>query len=217
MFASVQNEVNDRLNAVETILKSVKDGLVPDTEETLVNNVRKGVFFVVLYGALEYTITATVSVVIRTLNERAVNINSLRPRLLSIALHPQFDALKDARSKMWIKRLDLLQKIELNDLFGAEDSLLPVQNGNIKYKSIEFIWELFGLSSDVLPEKRIHGLFDTLAENRMSIAHGRKTPQEVGRNYTKNELDFFYTLFKSYLSYVISSFETYVNNQEYLL
>ena len=45
---------------------------------------------------------------------------------------------------MWVKRLDLLQKIELNDFFGAEDTLLPVQNGNIKFKSLEFIWELFG-------------------------------------------------------------------------
>lgn len=217
MFASVQNEVNDRLNAVETILKSVKDGIVSDAEDALVNNVRKGVFFVVLYGALEYTITATVSAVIRTINERSVNINSLRPRLLSIALHPQFDALKDARSKMWVKRLDLLQKIELNDFFGAEDTLLPVQNGNIKFKSLEFIWELFGLSSGILPEKRMYGLFDTLAENRMSIAHGRKAPQEVGRSYTKSDLDFFYTSFKNYLSYLISSFEAYVQNQEYLL
>ena len=204
MFASVQNEVNDRLNAVETILKSVKDGIVSDAEESLVNNVRKGVFFVVLYGALEYTITATVSAVIRTINERSVNINSLRPRLLSIALHPQFDALKDAR-------------IELNDFFGAEDTLLPVQNGNIKYKSLEFIWELFGLSSGILPEKRMYGLFDTLAENRMSIAHGRKAPQEVGRSYSKSDLDVFYTSFKNYLSYLISSFEAYVQNQEYLL
>lgn len=217
MFASVQNEVNDRLNAVETILKSVKDGIVSDAEDALVNNVRKGVFFVVLYGALEYTITATVSAVIRTINERSVNINSLRPRLLSIALHPQFDALKDARSKMWVKRLDLLQKIELNDFFGAEDTLLPVQNGNIKFKSLEFIWELFGLSSGILPEKRMYGLFDTLAENRMSIAHGRKAPQEVGRSYSKSDLDVFYTSFKNYLSYLISSFEAYVQNQEYLL
>ena len=204
MFASVQNEVNDRLNAVETILKSVKDGIVSDAEEALVNNERKGVFFVVLYGALEYTITATVSSVIRAINERSVNINLLRPRLLSIALHPQFDALKDARSKMWVKRLDLLQKIELNDFFGAEDTLLPVQNGNIKFKSLEFIWELFGLSSGILPEKRMYGLFDTLAENRMSIAHGRKAPQEVGRSYSKSDLDVFYTSFKTYLSYVIS-------------
>ena len=109
----------------------------------------------------------------------------------------------------------LCELIESDDVIN--NFLVMVKDGNIKYKSIEFIWELFGLSSDVLPEKRIHGLFDTLAENRMSIAHGRKTPQEVGRNYTKNELDVFYTLFKSYLSYVISSFETYVNNQEYLL
>ena len=217
MFASVQNEVNDRLNAVETILKSVKDGIVSDAEDALVNNVRKGVFFVVLYGALEYTISATVSAVIRTINERSVNINSLQPRLLSIALHPQFDALKDARSRMWVKRLDLLKKIEFNDLFGADDNLLPVQNGNIKFKSIEFIWELFGLSSDVLPEKRMYGLFDTLAENRMSIAHGRKAPQEVGRSYSKSDLDVFYTSFKNYLSYLISSFEAYVQNQEYLL
>ena len=182
MFASVQNEVNSRINAVETILRSIQDGVVLDVEDTLVNNVRKGVFFVVLYGALEYTITSAVYTVIRTINERSVNINSLQPRLLSIALHPQFDALKDARSKMWVKRLDLLQKIEFNDLFGADDNLLPVQNGNIKFKSIEFIWELFGLSSEVLPEKRMYGLFDTLAENRMSIAHGRKSPQEVGRS-----------------------------------
>lgn len=217
MFASVQNEVNSRINAVETILRSIQDGVVLDAEDTLVNNVRKGVFFVVLYGALEYTISAAVSTVIRTINERSVNINSLQPRLLSIALHPQFDALKDARSKMWVKRLDLLQKIEFNELFGADDNLLPVQNGNIKFKSIEFIWELFGLSSEVLPEKRMYGLFDTLAENRMTIAHGRKSPQEVGRSYSKSDLDVFYTSFKTYLSYVISSFEAYVQNQEYLL
>ncbi|MBQ8855033.1 MAG: hypothetical protein IJV84_01585 [Bacteroidales bacterium] len=73
------------------------------------------------------------------------------------------------------------------------------------------------ISSGILSEKRMYGLFDTLAENRMSIAHGRKAPQEVGRSYSKSDLDVFYTSFKNYLSYLISSFEAYVQNQEYLL
>lgn len=217
MFASIQYETNRRMFAAESILNEIKDGLISDATENNINNVKKGVFFVALYGALEYTLTEVVSVTIRCINAKNVDVKLLRPRLLSLAFNPQFNAVKEASARQWEKRHDLLLLLECPTLFQAEDHLRPLPSGNIKFKSINFAWELFGLSSDVVPDKRIQGLFDSLANNRMAVAHGRITPQDVGRDYTKGELVNFYNSIKSYLAYIITSFEDYVKNEEYLL
>jgi len=54
-----------------------------------------------------------------------------------------------------------------------------------------------------------------LADNRMKVAHGRESASTVGAGYTAADLNTFYTEVRDYIAYLISCFESYIDNQEY--
>lgn len=107
-------------------------------------------------------------------------------------------------------------ELELNKNFYSCDTLLPCPTGNIKFENIDFIWKVFGITSKSTNDQTVIGLLKTLAENRMAIAHGRKTPQDIGRNYSKQDITKFYSSIKKYCEYILTSFEQYFSNKDYL-
>ena len=215
MFEDIQIEANNRLTAARVLCDKVSSTPATDAMEEMYNNTCKGMFFVVLYGALEYTLTSVVSATIQTINDRNINFDLLKPRLLSLSLDSKCEAIRNGRNKRWLKQHELFTTFENPTAFEAETSIFPAERGNIKYKQIAFMWEVFGLSAPVLPENRYQGLFEPIAENRMKIAHGRFSPQEVGRQYSKNDIVTYHDNIKNYCSYVFTCFENYCVNREY--
>ncbi len=45
------------------------------------------------------------------------------------------------------------------------------------------------MTTPVVPESRLIGRIDELVENRNAIAHGRRTPEEVGGRYSTSEIE----------------------------
>lgn len=215
MFEDIQIEVSNRLSAAKALCDKVSSSPCKDQMEEMYNNTCKGLFFVILYGALEYTLTSVVSATIQVINDENINIDLLKPRLLSLAMDPKCEAIRNGRNKRWLKQHELFTTFEAPPVFSAETSLFPAERGNIKYKHICFMWSVFGLNNPVIPEAKYQGLFEPIAENRMKIAHGRTSPQEVGKNYTKNEIIMYHEGIKKYCSYVLSCFEAYCTNREY--
>lgn len=137
-YRAIQTEINDRIGAIDIIINSINGDLLKNKPE---DNIFKGLFFVLLYGVLEYTITSTVSATIHNINTSSVKIDLLKPCLLSIALDPKFEAIKNSNNQKWKKRHELLIELELNKNFYSCDTLLPCPTGNIKFENIEFYME----------------------------------------------------------------------------
>ena len=79
-------------------------------------------------------------------------------------------------------------------------------------------WELFSQVQDVDAKQmneRIATRLSNLADNRMKVAHGRESASTVGAGYTAADLNTFYTEVRDYIAYLISCFESYIDNQEY--
>lgn len=216
MFEDIQIEASNRLSAAKALCDKVSASPIIDQMEEMYNNTCKGMFFVVLYGALEYTLTSVVSATIQVINDENITIDLLKPRLLSLAMNPKCEAIRNGRNKRWLKQHELFTTFEAPPVFSAETSLFPAERGNIKYKQISFMWSVFGLNNPVIPDSRYQGLFEPIAENRMAIAHGRTSPQEVGRLYSKSDIIKYHDNIKNYCSYVFSSFEAYCSNREYV-
>lgn len=95
------------------------------------------------------------------------------------------------------------------------DALYPTTTGNIKLPQIEGIWRTFGIATTARMNERIATRLSNLADNRMKVAHGRESASTVGAGYTAADLNTFYTEVRDYIAYLISCFESYIDNQEY--
>jgi hypothetical protein len=211
MFSDIDSETTRRLLESKVILDYAK------VQESSRQNASlyKGLFFVPLYGALEYTATSVVQRCISKLNEKRCDISSLKPTLYSLIFDKECNSLIDSRDKKWTKRYDLFSKMNTTHPCHIEEHLFPTSTGNIKYQQMESIWKTFGISADVINTDRVRGRLDTLAENRNKIAHGRELPSSVGSAYTTSELEDFYNLISSYCSYILSVFEAYLDTEEF--
>ena len=216
MFSDINSESTRRLTEAKSLLNLIKQ------EDTLQQfsfdpKIHKGVFFVLLYGALEYTLTASVQRCIVEINNRNYKIQLIKPALYSLIFNKECDAIMDARDKKWTKRHDLFSQVKSDKICCIEDNLFPTGTGNIKYKQIDSIWKTFGISSLPIPRLDLKSRLSDLADNRNKIAHGRELSAMVGGNYTVSEIEIIYNCISEYCSYITISFEDYINNEGCLI
>lgn len=211
MFSDIDSETTRRLLESKVILDYAKD------QESLRHNAAlyKGTFFVLLYGALEYTVTASVQRCLSKLNERGIDVSEIKPTLYSLVFNDECNSLADSKDKKWTKRYELFSKLNERQTCHIDEHLFPTSTGNIKYRQMESIWKTFGISANVVNSNRVIGRLDTLADNRNKIAHGRELPSTIGSAFTISEIEDFYNLISSYCSYILSVFQGYLNAEEF--
>lgn len=216
MFTDINSESIRRLTEAKSIITIIKNRELL-RQCSLDSRIYKGSFFVLLYGALEYTITSSVQRSITFLNRHNYDTQNLKTTLYSLVFHNECNAIMDARDKKWSKRYDLFSQINTNKICYIEDSLFPTSNGNIKFEQMESIWKTFGISAEVCTDPKIKRRLSEIADNRNKIAHGRELASTVGALYTTAEIENIYNDISAYCSYITSIFDDYITNEEFLV
>ena len=211
MFDEVATESTKRLNDSKQILLYLNS-----LEGVNDSKVFKGIFFVLLYGALEYTISHCVQQCINEINNTSTNYTALKTTLYALIFDSECTAIMNARDKKWQKRYELFSLISKDETRVINDTLFPCTIGNMKYNQLESIWKTFGITEPIVQDLSLKSRLSELTDNRNKIAHGRETASDVGRNYDNTRLENIYNEISGYCSYVIDVFRNYVNNQKYL-
>lgn len=215
MLEDITNKSNIRLGNVRELLLKINDNNKKDIQDPT-TKIYKGLFFIVLYGAFEYTIVNCVQKCLSEINNKHCRIKDIKATLYCLVFNNECNALMDARNKKWEKRYELFSKIENNsDECNIIDSLSPIQQGNIKYNHLKSLWKIFDISSEVITDIKLRVRFEELVENRNAIAHGREPCASVGQRYTANDLANIFDDISEYCSYVIETFKDYIINQEF--
>ena len=220
MFSGIRAEIEQReryINALISTLSADSINTALDVSVSLKDNVLKGLFFVQLYGLLEHTISSSLTIVINVINNSSSPIANIRPRLWSLHFMPECNAIRDGKAKLWEHQHKLFYKLEENEIFKAEDTLSPLPQGNIKGKHISFLWELLGIEEPVFRDSSVIGYLQTLADNRMAVAHGRMSSYDIGRNYTNNEIRNIKEKIITYCYDLVLALERYISEEKYLL
>lgn len=107
--------------------------------------------------------------------------------------------------------------LNLYEAVAVGAALAYLKNGTINTEGVEeWIANSFGMKENVLPRNEIGGYIQEMVDNRNYIAHGNKTPKEVGRNFTildlKNRCDYM----EEVCNYVIAEYEAYIQERKYL-
>ena len=220
--AQIHNNVDSRLAEVQKLLALIRKLEALATEErdqvsAENSTVLRGLFFVHLYGALEYSITLSVQVLLQEMTKVAVPFNGFEHLLHVIALDAQFRSLADPGLKLkWQKRRELLNKQVSSEMCSLNDTVFQDQLQNIWYHTLHTIFDFLCVPSDAVPEVRMRGYLDEIVENRNAIAHGRQSAQEVGRRTTSTDLGERLDAVTKVVNHVIVSFEDYLENRHFV-
>lgn len=219
MFSAVSQDSTKRLLEAKSLLDLCSNDV---HDELTVNRdaVFKGAIYVLLYGALEFTITHCVSRTIEILNSKTLNLYDILPSLWGLVYDADCTRMEMAGvNKKWENRYKLFKELTKDKVVAQiESSLFPSSNGNIKEQQLDRVWKTLGLKAPMFePDKQYvrQSLMD-LANGRMAIAHGRECSSVIGSRKTKEELEQLYDSISRYCSYLIECFTQYISQEEYL-
>lgn len=177
----------------------------------------KGLFFIHLYGAYEFTVTRMVEETLQVLNAQNLTVVDCKPALLGLILDPQCHALKDAgRDKVWMKRTEMFNLVNSNLPVNIPISVFPTSGRNLSCSELDSIWAVFGLAGSPLPHPRITTRIQEVISKRNEIAHGENTPAQIGRRYSLNDLTLILNDMDLLCTHLIQSFSSYLTRSEFL-
>lgn len=219
MFTEVSLNSTKRLLEAKRLMDLCSDDKF-DEEQATTDSVLKGVVYVLLYGALEFTITHCVSRTIEILNDKTLNLYQVLPSLWGLIYDSACKRIETAgTNKKWENRYKLFKELTKDKVIEQiESTLFPSSNGNIKEQQLDRVWKTFGLKAPMFePEHMLvkQTLLD-LANGRMAVAHGRECASQIGSLKSSSDLEELYDSISRYCSYLIECFTQYINQEEYL-
>ena len=219
MFSVVSLDSTKRLLEAKRLLELCSHNNF-DEEQATTDTVLKGVVYVLLYGALEFTITHCVSRTIEILNKKTLNLYQVLPSLWGLIYDSACKRMETAgTNKKWENRYKLFKELTKDKVIEQiESSLFPSSNGNIKEQQLDRVWKTFGIKAPMFEPEHMsikQTLLD-LANGRMAVAHGRECASQIGSLKSSSDLEELYDSISRYCSYLIECFTQYINQEEYL-
>ena len=219
MYSAVSTDSTQRLLEAKALIDITKDTAL-NLKSTYNETILLGCAYVLLYGALEFTITQCVYRTIEILNNQSLKLYEVNPALWGLIYNGDCMRMEMAgENKKWENRYKLFHQMTKTETVGRiEDALFPSSNGNIKERQLMRVWQTFGLKSPMIEpgQEIINSRLNELAEGRMGVAHGREKASYRGGQKSVEELTNLYNAISRYCSYIISCFVQYIQNKEYL-
>ena len=186
MFSSVVLESSDRIRQATLQLANIKKmEFEAGTSSQDIIKIHKGLFFISLYAAIEFTITASSSQFLSALQIDPQKPIDYKKYILCSALNSEFNALTSGAKKgIWNKKVQLLDSIFSDQVAEFDNTVFPTDGRNITYNELADVWKLFHLPEPIVPEGIHPWLISEIKNHRNAIAHGREKADTIGGRFT---------------------------------
>lgn len=216
MFSTIKRTSAQRITEVREYLDYFYPLIpAPPTITPRYFNTFKGLVFVQLYGVIEHTVSITLVKVIEIINNDQVNIQDLKPLILSMALSAEFDSLIQVNTKKWDKRIELFKKYINNNHTNIPSNTMPTNGGNFTSAQLESIWNAFSITDNIFGDDSFKWRLQEIVRHRIDIAHGNDSAANIGSRFTPADLYARISDVSNYCSYFISVFEDYATHKKY--
>jgi hypothetical protein len=209
MFPALKTEIEDRFADMALFFDATK-GFTGDNEMTA-----KGLMFVQVYAAYEYTICRVVELAIDAIKAHNHKLRDLSPPLLALFLDPELRSLRDVGHKgVWERRIKLFERaFSAARLDISADTEIPHDGSHFRYTQLEMIFQVFGITRLPVRRRRHIPRINEVVGHRNQIAHGSETAEDVGRRYSRSEISHIMKQMKSVCILQVDVFEAYCDKK----
>ncbi|MCC6340866.1 MAG: hypothetical protein IT166_01635 [Bryobacterales bacterium] len=204
-------EVRDYLHLIQTVQPAAPI-VKPDWIAA------KGLFFVHLYAAYEFTVTAAFRTTLQVLGSSGLTLATCHPAFLSVALDAELKAVfASGNKKHWEKRRALFQGIKSSSPLQLNDNLLPTDGSHFRTRHLQCLWDTLCIKDPVVPRPPLMGRIDELVENRNNVAHGRESAVAIGGRYSVPDLRKRYDDVHEVCTYLLQVLAKYLTDKQYIV
>lgn len=176
----------------------------------------KGLFFVYLYGAYEFTINEGVRALNASITASGVALSDCKPALLSLALDAELKSFAQAiGGPKWRLRHKLFERLGTADTVNIGATLNPTAGRNVDIEQLRLLFTSFAISNPLFPRPEIEFRISELVRNRVDVAHGNQSAAQVGGRYTLAELGERFRDIDELCTYLIDTFQNYLLSRSY--
>lgn len=210
MFEDIKEEMIRKFRELKLWVSSING-------DSQYNVIEHGLFFVYIYGIYEEIVRQVVSTTIDKLNGANITIDKCIYELYSLIFSEEYDGIYSVGNEhKWEKRWKIAEKLDQNEIVIISHDLFPTDGRNLRYRQLDSIAKSFGMKENILPRNEIGGYIQEMVDNRNFIAHGNKSPREVGREYTIDELLKRCEYILEVCTYIVDVYERYIVDQQFL-
>ncbi|KAB7832670.1 MAE_28990/MAE_18760 family HEPN-like nuclease [Streptomyces mobaraensis] len=187
----MENEFRQRINVVRKLLDATdtSPGAAGVNSPIDVSRETRGLSIVLLYAAYENLLKGVSRTLLESATQLKLGNRRLKPEFQLFAVHSKLRALTDTPAKQIWKGAG---RSVIEALFGKSCSInsniFPNDGSHMKTPQVVTLCEVYGLNPPAPILQEAWGRINTVVSERNSIAHGQRTPEEVGRNYSIGEL-----------------------------
>ena len=165
--------------------------------------------FLLLYNLVESTMRNAIEAIFDEFKNQSISFDQLKPEIKMIVLQN----LKNRSPKKIHLHINQISLDIITATFEREELF----SGNVDARLIKEIAKKYGFScqTDFAKTKNGQNLV-VIKDNRIDLAHGLKSFEDVGRDKTIEELLEIKEEVIQYLRQILENIKTYLDNQEYL-
>jgi hypothetical protein len=221
MFSAVSVESADRIRqaALQLVYAKKLEEKKEDIDSTLEELIRiqKGLIFVSLYSAIEFTLTSSVSQFLTAIQRNPKKPFEYKKYLLCTVMNAEFNAIIDCSKKtVWKNKAKLMDCLFSDDPVNIDNAVFPTDGTNISHNQISEIWRLFHLPNPILPDGVHPWLLNEIKEHRNAIAHGRERAATIGGRFSVELLEKRHESVALLCAHIVSSFEEHFKSKAFL-
>lgn len=211
-----RDELIRRLVAIQHILDATHIS-PPPLGITDAGREARGLAIVLLFASYENLLTSLCRRLLEIAATLHVGNRRLRKGFRLFAVHKQLYSVSNvSEGKIWRgKGLELLDCAFDSRNCSINPNLFPSDGSFMKRSQVALFCEIFELGDPGPILREVWDRLDTIVSERNGIAHGRLTPEEVGRNYSLADIESLVNLWSQRWASFIDHIESRAQNREF--
>jgi hypothetical protein len=214
-FDIVRANSRERFSEVQINLNYI-ESIEPAGEATPEVKVLRGLYYVHLYSALEKALNETIEQAILLIKSKNIKNLHFATPFNVISLNSKMQSFKQCGYKDYFdKSSEVFESINSEEVFDISNTIFSQNLQNVWFKTIQDTIRSFG-AAPIQVEPRVKLTIDEVVDKRNAVAHGRETPTVIGERHRVNVLRTKTQEIQLVIEQVISTFEDYIANYEFL-
>jgi hypothetical protein len=179
-------ELDDRMMSIRNLLDATHNTAhSPDASREA-----RGLAIVLLYASYEHLLVSVCQSVLEKAGSLRVGNRRLRPGLQLFAAFPKLQAVQAGGSgSIWRgSGMEIVNTIIDRRGCSISPAVFPDDGSHMRRSQVTTVCNLLDFDPPAPILREVWERIDTIVSERNAVAHGRRTADEIGRNYTLLEL-----------------------------